>query len=934
MKIKNYIAVLFFITAGIFAQEMSQTFISLKNTGVEEFLKKHPEYDGRGAIIMVLDTGVDGGIDGLKKTSTGETKVIDVQDFTGEGDVKLQRAEIDDEDGKYFFESEDESIKVFGADKLGLKSVNDEYWIGVITEKLWLNSSAGTTDVNGNGTENDKFVLVAFETSKDSSNYWVVYFDTNSDGDLSDEKPLRDYKVNQDSFIIPNDSGLPNFLFGINIFPDEKRVSIHYDDGAHGTHCAGIAAGNSIGDSLFHGVAPGAYVMSLKLGNNNFSGGATVSESMKKAYLYADKISKEREEPCIINMSFGIGSEIEGRADMEIFLDELVKNNPYLYISTSNGNEGPGISTTGLPSASSSVFSSGAVLAQEVGNDLYGAPLTRDIILHFSSRGGEVSKPDVVSPGAATSTVPNWTMGDRFWGTSMASPYSAGVMSLLLSAMKAEFPDVKIPSLLLYKVLRESAVPMEGYTRLDQGGGLINVMNAYALLKKYIKSGELKKFETYTVKAFAPNMPDGFAPNLYIRNGSYLTGNETFTFRIFRNNFINKNKFYRIFELKSDAEWLKPIQKSTYIRNNQQAIVNFKIDRELLDQPGLYNAKITAFRKGTKIPEFDMMATVVIPQDFNAANEYRMDYHFDKLEPGMHRRIFLNIPAGASAMKVEMESPNNTYSQAWYFLHEPDGRKLGINFLNSEREENRVESFYYNIEPGVYELDIFGYYRAKNVSTFDVKVEFAGIDRLGDKDLTLNENNIEVINQFSFPKKYSLSGKLLGYEKEYRIELENKDTYNIPFVLLKNESEKSFEVKISKEDFNKTTDFAVQIYDEDGVSISKTGLSYQSESISVRNHFDKDSLNLRLELRPAFANAPGEMIVYVTERGFFKNTVDLNVSAGGRNSTVFYPSIKKTLKVEFSKPDAKIPVGAKAFGEVYFKNKDNTEVEIPLYFKF
>lgn len=934
MRIKKLFIVMFFISFGLFAQELSQTFISLKNTGVEEFLNKYPEYDGRGTIIMILDTGVDGGVEGLLKTTTGETKVIDVQDFTGEGDIALQPADIDDEDGKYFFISDDEKIKLFGANNLPLKSINDEYLIGAISESLWLNSSAGTVDVNGDGDKTDVFGVVAFETEKDGEKYWVAFFDTDADGDLSDEKPLRDYKVNQESFVIPNKDGLANFLFGLNIFPDEKRISLHFDDGAHGTHCAGIAAGNNIGGVGFHGVAPGAYVMSFKLGNNNFSGGATVTESMKKAYLYADKVSKERKEPCIINMSFGIGSEIEGHGDMELFLDELVKNNPYLYICTSNGNEGPGISTTGLPASSSSIFSSGAVLAQEVGQDLYGAPINRDIILHFSSRGGEVNKPDVVSPGAATSTVPNWTNGDRFWGTSMASPYSAGVMSLLLSAMRAEFPDVKIPSLLLYRVVREAATPMEGYTHLDQGAGLINVMKAYELLKKYVSNGEIKKFETYTVKSFTPNMPDQTAPALYIRNGSYLTGNENFSFSIKRNNFINKKKFYRIYKLVSDADWLKPIQKSTYIRNNQSAMVNVKIDKSLLDHPGLYNGKITAFRKGTNIPEFEMMATVVIPQEFNSMNEYRMDYHFEKLEPGMHKRMFLNLPPGATTLKVEMKSIKNEYVQAWFHLHSPDGRKAGLNLLNSEKEEMNKTSYFYNLEPGVYELDVLGYYRAKSASTFDMSVEFIGIERTDNKALCMKENSIKVINNFNLPKTYSMTGELSGYEKFYRIELNSIDVYNIPFVLRKDEAMKEFEVKVSKEDFNKTTDFAVQIYNEDGVAISKTGLSYDSEVISVRNRFDKDSVKLRLELRPAFANAPGNMVVYVTEKTYMKNKGSLKVTDNQRTRTVFYPSIERELKVKFNKPNWFIPKGAKPFGTIMLKNGDNAEVEIPVYFKF
>ncbi len=190
---------------------------------------------------------------------------------------------------------------------------------------------------------------------------------------------------------------------------------------------------------------------------------------------------------------------------MEKFLEKLVKKNPYLYIATSNGNNGPGISTTGLPATTDAIFSSGAVLAQDVGNDLLWNYFRKRLLFYIFHR--EVAKlPNQMwfSPGAATSTVPNFSRADRFWGTSMASPYSAGVMSLILSAAQVEFPDVKIPSRFLYKVLRESAVSMKGYSKIDQGSGMINAERAYELLKKYIKSGELKNYETYSITAFAP----------------------------------------------------------------------------------------------------------------------------------------------------------------------------------------------------------------------------------------------------------------------------------------------------------------------------------------------------------------------------------------------------------------------------------------------
>ncbi len=67
MKTRFLSILIFLLAITICAQESEQTFLSLKDTGVEEFIKQHPEYDGRGTIIIVLDTGVDMGIDGLTK---------------------------------------------------------------------------------------------------------------------------------------------------------------------------------------------------------------------------------------------------------------------------------------------------------------------------------------------------------------------------------------------------------------------------------------------------------------------------------------------------------------------------------------------------------------------------------------------------------------------------------------------------------------------------------------------------------------------------------------------------------------------------------------------------------------------------------------------------------------------------------------------------
>ncbi|MFC2119708.1 S8 family serine peptidase [Bacteroidota bacterium] len=937
MKIKSLLLLVLLFSISIFSQDSVQTFLSLTNTGVAEFHQLYPEYDGRGTIVLILDTGVDQGIDGLTKTSTGEVKVIDVQDFTGQGDVQLYEADIDEEDDKKFFVNEDMDLKVFGADKLTYHSVDDEYYIGAFDEARLINSSSGAADLNGNGRTDDMYMIIAFKTMVEDGQFWIAFFDTDGDGDISDEFYVTDYKISQQSFSIVNKEGLTPLTFGLNIFPEEKRISLHFDDGAHGTHCAGIAAGNNIGGTGLTGVAPGAYLISCKLGNNTYSDGASVTESMKQAYLYADRLSREREEPCIINMSFGIGSEIEGRSDMEKFLAELLRENPYLYVCTSSGNSGPGISTIGLPSSSEYVLSSGAILPQELGRDLYSTNLNRDIILHFSSRGGEVGKPDVCSPGACTSTVPNWETGDRYWGTSMASPYSAGVVSLLMSAMGSEFPGVKIPSQLVFTAIRESAKKMEGHSYLDQGSGYINVMEAYKLLNKYVDAGEVKKLETYTITSTAPNMPDGKAPNLYLRDGSFLTGNEKFNFTVRRNNFQGVDKFYRDYVVKCDEDWLIPVQKKTYIRNDQSATITVKFDKTKMTEPGLYSGKIKVYRNDkSKFPEFEMLATVVMPYHFSSGNNYEMNWADKKIEWGDIDRYFIRLPGGQTSMKISLTRNQNEYSMTRFKLFDTDGRSIKgySSVLYSVDNETLVEKIYYNLSPGIYEVDVEGYFRAESISQYNLGIEFYGVNRLDDKVLSNNNNTVTVMNTFNSADKYSISGYIIGYKSTSTVELKGKEHYKYSFNFNPGESSKTFKLNLSKEDFSKLTDFAVLILDEEGVAVKSTAFSYKEESISVTNSSGSENTKYTLELIPGFAHKTGEMTIEITEDTKFASSRNMNITFAGKDNLTLYPNIPVELNCEFYDVNQVIPENANMYGKVYFNCAASNEIEaeIPVSF--
>jgi len=931
------IITLFLIGAiSICSQEIGQTFLSLEDTGVEEFINLHPEYDGRGTIIIILDTGVDFGVDGLKQTSTGEVKFIDVQDFTHQGDVQLFEADVDIDEGKTNFTDDEDQYTVIASTSLEYSPNDNNYFIGGFDEIRLMNSDSGASDLNGDGDMEDVFVMIAFETSDGGESFWVVYLDLNGNGDISDDKVLRNYKDNQDAFSFEYPGDLPPLTMGLNVLPEEMIVSFHFDDGSHGTHVAGIAGGNQIGGIDFNGVAPGANMMSMKLGNNLYSGGCTVTESMKKAYLYADKVSKEAEVPVVINMSFGIGSEIEGHADIEKFLESLTEENPYLYICVGSGNEGPGISSVGLPSASSAVFSSGAVLTKEVGGNNYSATLNRDIILYFSSRGGEVRKPDVCSPGASTSTVPNWSGWDRFWGTSMAAPYSAGVMSLLLSAASQEYPDVKIPSQFLYKAIRESATEMEGYTNLDQGHGYINVMNAYTLLKKYIEDGEISKFETYSISALSPNAPFERAPNLYLRNGSYLHNEDTFNFSVRRNDYQKSDKFYRSYNIESDSDWLIPIQKKTYIRNDQSTFVTVRFDKEKMQEPGLYTGRLTAYRDDkSKFPEFEMQATVVMPFRFSYEDNYSRTWNSEKVEQGLFKRYFIELPSGQTGMSIKLSASGKDYARARYYLFDPNGIEVDhSSTINTLDNKNEVETTYFNLVPGVYEVVVDGYFLAKGVSTYDLSIQFYGINRLDDNIVDQNHNQIEVVNLFNAPSTLNLKGQFTGYDVNHEVTISGSEKFRMPFVLRKGEMSKEFKLEMSKTDYNKLTDLALLIYDTDGVVVNSDALGYSTGSISVKNSSDADSTEYIFEIVPGFAHESSSADINLTEFTTFKAESGFDVVSERKSTVTLYPSLPKSLQINYESPNEYFPENSQLVGKITFEYSSTKKAEYELPIKF
>lgn len=197
-----------------------------------------------------------------------------------------------------------------------------------------------------------------------------------------------------------------------------------YDDHGHGTHVAGIVAGEGEGNSSYKGVAPGAALVGIKVLDRRGSGSMSdVTAGIDWAVQHMDEFGIE-----VLSLSLGTANCSDGTDSTSLAVNEAVEAG--LVVTVAAGNSGPAECTIGSPGAAEQAVTVGA--AADIGEGgFYLAP--------FSSRGTTADgriKPDIVAAGVNI-TAPEANTGSgyvTYSGTSMATPFTAGTVALMLDA--------------------------------------------------------------------------------------------------------------------------------------------------------------------------------------------------------------------------------------------------------------------------------------------------------------------------------------------------------------------------------------------------------------------------------------------------------------------------------------------------------------------
>jgi serine protease AprX len=218
------------------------------------------------------------------------------------------------------------------------------------------------------------------------------------------------------------------------------------DPGGHGTHVAGLIAGDgSVSGGAFTGTAPCANIIDVRV--LDASGRSTTSTVLRG--LQWVLLNRQAYGIRIANISFG--AEVTGsykRDPLSVAAEALVFAG--VNVIAAAGNGGPDSGTILSPAFDPFVITVGAL------DDLGTQKPSDDVVASFSARGpskfDKLVKPDVVAPGrrlvsalapgsaiannnpdrlvtAAGATTPQYL---RLSGTSMAAPIVSGLVALLL----------------------------------------------------------------------------------------------------------------------------------------------------------------------------------------------------------------------------------------------------------------------------------------------------------------------------------------------------------------------------------------------------------------------------------------------------------------------------------------------------------------------
>lgn len=627
-----------------------------------DFIKNNPNFDGRGVVVAIFDTGCDPGAPGLQVTTDGKPKFIDCVDTTGSGDVDTSATVTVTPEEKTLKGLSGRTLQLgdwanpTGTYHLGLKPAFELFPKSLInrmkkTRKTdWEKESkvsvqmadlhralSALKDASDKAEKKKKEEIQAQldELKRLVSNYsdpgpvydcvvfhdgthWRAVIDSREDGDLTGAKPMANFSVEYQYQPFSN-ADLMNY--SVNIYDEGSLLSIVTTAGNHGTHVAGIVGAHDPAKPEINGIAPGVQMISVKVGDTRLGSMETGPG------LIRGLIACVNNKCDMINMSYGEAASVPNVGRFCALANEVVNEHGVIFVSSA-GNAGPMLTTVGAPGGTTTaVISVGAYVSPTMMEAEYSMrkPLP-ETQYTWSSRGPTCDGDRGVSIsacGGAITSVAQWSLNKNqlMNGTSMSSPAACGGIALLVSALKAENRPYSPHS--VRRAVENSARDIPTVESLAKGCGLLQVQAAYEYMCNY--SGFIDD-DIFFKLSVASNRTVGPGRGIYLRDPlevnqpSDISVGVTPVFKDVPESNLKKIDFEMLLNLTCDSPFV--VVPKHFQLNSSTRAFTVRVDPTLSSArgqalgPGMYYSEILAYDNTCpqRGPVFRVPVTILKPE--------------------------------------------------------------------------------------------------------------------------------------------------------------------------------------------------------------------------------------------------------------------------------------------------------------------------------